>query len=269
LADAQSDEFTEYYRSADDSHELKKALRNFTCSMDDSGSEIIAKTTWKYDGAAACAAEAERGVTGGLKLYKGFLPAGNDHPTLISQHPMTVLEAQKKCKADATCKGFTFTQATGLQDGEPVDTTQAVMYFKTNGANVGAGEGWFSYKIVKPAQCSADDKPVTYDVSVLNLNPYVAVVHDFATETECEHLYAVAEENGIRRSTVGGVGTTTTSIDRSSSSANMVPDLDDLQDPLTRLTMRAFSFVSDLGGLPVSPPGQEPLNAGGDRSYAL
>jgi hypothetical protein len=231
LAQFGDHELTDYFTALEDSNELKAALRNFTCSMDDNGSQPIEKINWNYDGAAACAEEAGRGVAGGFKMNKGFLPAGNDHPTLSSQE-MTVGEAKKRCKADQSskpCKGFTFVNAEGLEDGVPVDSTRAMMYFKTEAANVGGAADWFSYKIVKPQQCSADDKPVSYNVDVISLDPYVAVVREFATADECEYLKSVAESNGIQRSTVGGTGTTTTSIDRSSSSANMVPDLDDLQ----------------------------------------
>ena len=65
----------------------------------------------------------------------------------------------------------------------------------------------------------------------------------------------------LKRSTVGGTGTTTTSLDRSSSSANMIPDTDDKSDPLTKLAMRKFKFVRETANLPVYVEGQEPINA--------
>jgi hypothetical protein len=70
----------------------------------------------------------------------GYLPSGNDHPTLTGRE-ISVQKAEELCAEDPLCKGFTFnSDAPKHHDNSLV----AMMFFKTEAAKATNADGWFT-----------------------------------------------------------------------------------------------------------------------------
>ena len=148
--------------------------------------------TWEYQPADPCAG----GVPPPFAHSAGFLPAGNDLLDACPGGcaPMTEASAMRVCESLTSCAGFTYSTPAAAAERRQLRHT---VHFKTSGVGVSATEGWHSWVRSKTAQlCGAANKalianlttPLRLRVDVLRESPPVFVVHDFATEAECEAM---------------------------------------------------------------------------------
>jgi len=237
-----------------------------TCDIADGGTQPLRSETWEYVPRDPCEGFTSRDDRAlnvpkppKYKHQPGFV-AGTpelEHP-LGTVADLTEEEAEAKCDASSSCGGFTFS-------GRRSPGARHVVHFKSSAKEVTAGRDWHSFKkIASAAKCAGalsppPPQPLRFQVDVLRDSPPVFVVHDFATEEECDHMMNVTIPH-MTPSVVGGGGT---SPDRRSYSVNMFPDYDDEADVVTRVVRRKFSFarqVAEYAEL-VENEGQEPLNS--------
>ena len=107
---------------------------------------------------------------------------------------MTEAGAFRVCESVASCAGFTYSTPAAPAERRQLKHT---IHFKTSGVGASGAEGWHSWVRSKTAQlCGAANKaiianltaPLRLRVDVLRESPPVFVVHDFATEAECEAM---------------------------------------------------------------------------------
>ena len=154
--------------------------------------QYLYSLTWEYQPADPCAG----GVPPPFAHSAGFLPAGNDLLDACPGGcaPMTEAAAMRVCESLASCAGFTYATPVGAAERKQLKHT---MHFKSSGVGVSATEGWHSWVRSKTAQLCGDANkavianltaPLRLRVDVLRESPPVFVVHDFATDAECEAM---------------------------------------------------------------------------------
>ena len=240
--------------------ELMNIMRNFSCEVDDGGSQPIRSFKWSYHPIDQCGNRSSETASGyESRLLKGFLPAGND----LRDAMMTEEEATASCEADDSCRGVTFQAADGRRTAT-LKTQKHRMLFKSSGDGFSAaGGGWYTLLKKKMQDCSEEARrrrtaPREMTVHVLRESPPVYAVDDFASDAECEHMVSDTVPK-MGRSVVGGGGT---SAWRQSYSVNMNPDYDDEDNVITQMARRKFAFAREVVGYPVEEGiGQEPINA--------
>eukprot|EP00928_Gymnodinium_smaydae_P071815 TRINITY_DN55298_c0_g1_i1.p1 TRINITY_DN55298_c0_g1~~TRINITY_DN55298_c0_g1_i1.p1 ORF type:complete len:416 (+),score=74.60 TRINITY_DN55298_c0_g1_i1:71-1249(+) len=118
------------------------------------------------------------------------------------------------------------------------------------------------------SQCAADpESPVLrtqqtqtgVEIEILREKPLVAAVRGFASGEECTELMGYKEVQELTRAHTGGAGHTTTSSSRETLTANMFVNWN-VENSLTKLSVRTFDLVSELLGEAVPYEGQEPVN---------
>lgn len=243
---------------------LKNLMRNVSCDIEDGGTQPLRSMTWEYLPPDPCA-----NVDAAAKVsqYKpGFLPAGDDLPEM--QGPMSEKDAVERCEAEPRCAGFTFSSASRDHDLEPTGAVHT-MLFKGQAVEVTPADGWHSFKKrksvsqCKPGMRAPPPMPEQFRVDVLRDSPPIYVVHDFASEEECEHMVGSTLPKMTRSVVFGGGAKGGASSYRQSYSVNMVPDFDDEVAPVTKLARRKFAFAREVAEYSelVEGDGQEPINA--------
>ena len=134
------------------SDELKNRMRDYSCDVEDGGSQPIRTTSWEYAPSAdhPCAAATAMGAAADTPLfaYKAnrFLPAGGDlvqKPMFGTKTPMSVDRAKELCGAHAECTGFTFSAAV---DADALLTMVHHVTFKRSAAEPSVGEHWHTWR---------------------------------------------------------------------------------------------------------------------------
>jgi len=235
---------------AETSEALKHLLRNFSCDVEDGGSLGQREITWSWRPPAASngALAEQREFT----YKKGYLPAGNDlHNAQMSEN-----EAMEACGKMETCEGFTF------QANSRAPEKRHSVFFKSSSVGGGGDGGWHHYRRRPrgpPLPSVGTDEPRELRVEVLRETPPVYLVHEFATQEECDYMTNLTIP-AMTRSVVGGGGVSSS---RQSYSVNMFPDFDDETHVVTRLSRRKFAFAREVAGYVKlhEGEGQEPINA--------
>ena len=167
---------------------LKDLMRNYSCDVEDGGSQPIRHMTWEYQPEDPCGSLDDSAPPPPPYVYKaGFLPQGNDLPSLGSDAVLTEQEAQDKCDAHPSCAGFTYS-------GERHPKTRHQMHFKTDAASVNVADGWHTMKRrgknidCRPGKRKPPPPAMRLNVSVLRESPPVYIVHDFASDAECQYM---------------------------------------------------------------------------------
>jgi hypothetical protein len=154
---------------------LKHLLRNFTCSVDDAGTQPVADLVWEYD-VPACGAppalitppgEFDESQMQGVEQSKldayrtssffqqeiadadfsakaGYLPAGDD----LGSETMRLGQAQKHCRTQLpNCQGFTFElRMGGAPPLLPALKAEYTVYFKSRASGAVLAGGWGTFK---------------------------------------------------------------------------------------------------------------------------
>ena len=234
-------------------------LRDYSCDVEDGGSQPTHSTMWSWMPPIPCPsikkAAKESEHVGAFLYQSGYLPGGNDISD-ISGKAMTEAQAAKKCESYPGCAGFTF-QAETRSVG-----ARQTMHFKNYTGSIGAGTGWHTLKKRARPELCIDKKPpvpMEFRVEYLRDDPPVYLVHDFLSEADCKKMMDVTLPQMTRSVVSGG----STSYERRSYSQNMYPDFNDNTDPVTQLSKRLFAFAREVAGYEQlhENPGQEPVNA--------
>jgi len=238
---------------------LINLMRNFTCDYEDGGSQPIRTMTWEYVPPDPCAVS-PKGEEPSFVHKPGYLPAGDDLTDINGA--FTEAEASAVCLSATACKGFTFNSPT-----RGTAVKQNVL-FKSKIGDIGPSSEWHTLKRKSPqldcrkGKRAPPPRPMRLQVDVLRESPPVYVVHDFASEEECDHMVNLTVPE-MSPSVVFSGKEGSTSTYRSSYSVNMFPDFDDEADPVTRLARRKFAFAREVAEYEgaVEGEGQEPVNA--------
>jgi len=237
---------------------LKNLLRNFTCDHDDGGSQPHRSITWEYEPPDPCPTT----LPPPFAYNRGFLPAGADLPELGASGPMTEARAMKACEAEPQCAGFTYSSPKAMR----YKGSKHVMHFKSASKQITDSDDWHTWVRSRSAQLCNDAelvaemrKPQRLRVDVLREEPPVYLVHDFASDAECDYMLNLTIPD-MTPSVVSGGGTSRA---RQSWSVNMYPDWYDEFNVVTRMSRRKFAFARDVAGYEelAEGPGQEPINA--------
>ena len=126
------------------SDQLKDLLRNYSCDVEDGGSQPLRSMTWEYRPPDPCG-EVGDGSAPPPPAYvhkPGFLPQGSDLPEVgAGRGPLTEAEAEAACSAVKGCAGFTY------HSQEPRSPTgKHTMHFKSAATQVTANPEWHSFK---------------------------------------------------------------------------------------------------------------------------
>ena len=246
---------------------LKDLLRNYTCDVADGGSQPVRSMTWEYRAPDPCGSADDAAPPPPPFVYKpGFLPAGNDLSEL--EGTMTQERAEEVCLAHASCAGFTYNGARGAG-------VRNTVYFKSKADGHAAADGWHTYKRLSPGvDCRKGFRkppppPMRLRVDVLREAPPVYVVHDFASEAECQYMMDLTIPHMAPSVVYGGGQAGQASSYRQSFSVNMYPDWDDEANIVTRMVRRKFAFARDVAEYDelIEGEGQEPLNSVYYKNY--
>eukprot|EP00927_Polykrikos_kofoidii_P077601 TRINITY_DN74539_c0_g1_i1.p1 TRINITY_DN74539_c0_g1~~TRINITY_DN74539_c0_g1_i1.p1 ORF type:complete len:436 (+),score=60.03 TRINITY_DN74539_c0_g1_i1:49-1356(+) len=96
-------------------------------------------------------------------------------------------------------------------------------------------------------------------LEILRADPLVAAIRGFASEEECTDLVSRTGLEGLSEAHVGGAGKTSPTMSRETLTANLFVDWN-IEDTLSRLSVRTFDVASELLDVQVPYEGQEPLN---------
>mmetsp|Transcript_2712 Transcript_2712/g.8917 ORF Transcript_2712/g.8917 Transcript_2712/m.8917 type:complete len:445 (-) Transcript_2712:126-1460(-) len=246
---------------------LKNLMRNFTCDFEDGGSQPLRTMTWQYQERDPCAGASATEQARSFTYKAGYLPAGDELTELNGL--MSEAEAEAACLASPVCRGFTYNSGEG---GRPPPDAMRAVYFKSAIGEVGLSDQWHTLKRrggpgSKPLDCRRGKRappplPSRLRVDVLRDAPPVYLVHDFASDEECEYMVNLTLPR-MTPSVVFSGSKGATSTYRSSYSVNMVPDFEDETDVVTRLMRRKFAFAREVAEYDelVENEGQEPVNA--------
>ena len=225
-------------------------------------SQPVRTMTWEYQPPDPCADADGADPDQSMFTYKrGFLPAGSDLPDIAKGERLTEAQAEKRCLADSRCAGFTFSASTR---GDKAGTKHDV-HFKSKADGVSDAPGWHTLrKRKRGADCRPGFRkppppPLRLRVDVLRESPPVYIVHDFATERECQYMMDETIPHMAPSVVSGG----TTSRHRQSFSVNMYPDYEDESNVITRMVRRKFAFAREVAEYDelIEGAGQEPLNS--------
>lgn len=234
------------------SEQLKELLRNYSCDVEDGGSQPLRSMTWEYAPPDPCG---ELGSTDGAPptfIHKsGFLPAGEDLSKLgASIGPMTEETAQSVCSGSKQCAGFTFHSPAGRSK-----SAKHTMHFKSASGGITKHDEWHTFKrLAAGVDCRPGFRPppptkMRLQIDVLRESPPVYIVHDFASELECEYMMNETLPRMAPSVVYGGGEAGKMSSYRQSFSVNMYPDYDDETHVITRMVRRKFG-----ARLPAPPP---------------
>lgn len=237
-----------------DSELLKNLMRNFSCDVEDGGSEVVRSMTWRYAPPDPCshadvAGAAEGELESAFVRKSGFLPAGNDLPELGGV--MSLAAAQAACEAEPRCRGFTYVEAPG-SGRSARDSRPRQMHFKSAADGVTHDPSWVTHKRrsgtvdCRPGRRAPPPSAKTLTIDVLRESPPVYIVRDFATPAECSYMMNQTIPNMVRSVTFGGGATGQVSSHRRSYSVNMFPDYDDETNVITRMVRRKFAFAREV-----------------------
>ena len=225
------------------SDQLKDLLRNYSCDVADGGSQPLRSMTWEYSPPDPC------GEIGGTEppppsfIHKaGFLPAGEDLPKLgASIGPLTEETAQSVCAASKQCARFTFHSPSGRSKG-----AKHTMHFKSASGGITPHNEWHTFKRrASGVDCRPGHRPpppskLRLQVDVLRESPPIYIVHDFASEFECQYMMNETLPRMVPSVVYGGGQAGQKSSYRQSFSVNMYPDYDDESNVITRMVRRKF-----------------------------
>ena len=239
--------------------------RSLSCEqdVDDGGSQPLRSMTWEYEPPDPCGSLDDSSPPPPPFVYKqGFLPAGNDL-AVVTDAVLTEEEAQEACLAHKSCAGFTFSAP---RRGSRV---RHQMHFKSEANGHNPSPEWHTFKRrTRSLDCRRGKRPpppskLRLQVDVLRESPPVYIVHDFATEKECEHMMNQTIPHMAPSVVYGGGQAGQSSSYRSSYSVNMYPDWDDESNVITRMVRRKFAFAREVAEYEalVEGEGQEPLNS--------
>jgi len=201
---------------------LKDLLRNYSCDFEDGGSQPLRSMTWEYKPPDPCGSVDAKKPPEPYVYKGGFLPAGNDLPALAGTY--TEAEAQAVCLAEDTCAGFTFNSPTRSK------AQKHTIHFKSSADGVSLAADWHTYKRrsrgvdCRPGKRKPPPTTLRLQVDVLRESPPVYIVHDFATEAECEYMMNLTIPNMAPSVVYGGGQAGQASSYRQSFSVNMYPD---------------------------------------------
>jgi hypothetical protein len=250
---------------AGNSEQLKELLRNYSCDVEDGGSKPVRSMTWEYVQPDPCG---ELGSTEQLPptfIHKsGFLPAGEDLPKLgAGVGPMTEETAESICGGSKQCAGFTFHSPAGRSKG-----AKHTMHFKSASGGITQHDEWHTFKRrATGVDCRPGFRPpppskMRLHVDVLRESPPVYIVHDFASDFECEYMMNETLPRMAPSVVYGGGEAGQRSSYRQSFSVNMYPDYDDESHVITRMVRRKFgASARAAGATPCICPPAGPFSA--------
>lgn len=211
---------------------LKDMMRNHSCDVEDGGSQPVRSMTWEYQPPDPCGSVDEAAPPPPPFVYKGgFLPAGNDLAALSGTY--TEEEAQAVCLSDSDCAGFTFNAdivCNPERERKLCGEGRHTVYFKSKADGISAAGDWHTFKRrSKTIDCrKGKRKPppmkLRLRVDVLRESPPVYIVHDFATEKECDYMMNLTIPHMEPSVVYGGNQAGAASSYRQSYSVNMFPD---------------------------------------------
>eukprot|EP00040_Diaphanoeca_grandis_P014683 m.74626 g.74626 ORF g.74626 m.74626 type:complete len:504 (+) comp24682_c0_seq1:172-1683(+) len=211
----------------------------------------------QYDQAKAVSSTAEAEADHDETLweaYKGYLPDGHDLDYVEMSPDIDVEDVQKRCESIPNCAGFTMTG------------TSAYLKSVATRASVSNDDDWDTHIRPKPKKqvCQQNAgatkyRAEEYVVEVIREEPYVAVIKNFSSNSECALLKdELAHVWDDMTRAYEGDGQTAY---RQSYAENIFVDFDDQSAKITQLAERMFGAVRDLAGYNVhGNEGQEPLN---------